>query len=99
MTRFSFIGIAVTSATIVIFGKAIWDPIALVAQLGSTAAVVISLVALTIATLSTNIAANVVSPANGFANLSPRRISFRTGSIITCLIGIVSLSSFCIILV
>ena len=89
MTLFSFIGIAVTSATVVIFGQAIWDPIALVAQLGSTAAVVVSLIALTIATLSTNIAANVVSPANGFANLSPRRISFRTGSIITCLIGIV----------
>ena len=89
MTLFSFIGIAVTSATVVIFGQAIWDPIELVAQLGSTAAVVVSLIALTIATLSTNIAANVVSPANGFANLSPRRISFRTGSIITCLIGIV----------
>jgi NCS1 family nucleobase:cation symporter-1 len=89
MTLFSFIGIAVTSATVVIFGQAIWDPIALVAQLGSTAAVVVSLIALTIATLSTNIAANVVSPANGFSNLSPRRISFRTGSIITCLIGIV----------
>ncbi len=89
MTLFSFIGIAVTSATVVIFGQAIWDPIALVAQLGSTTAVVVSLIALTIATLSTNIAANVVSPANGFANLSPRRISFRTGSIITCLIGIV----------
>ena len=89
MTLFSFIGIAVTSATLVIFGKAIWDPITLVAQLGSTAAVVISLIALTIATLSTNIAANVVSPANGFSNLSPKRISFRTGSIITCLTGIV----------
>ncbi len=89
MTLFSFIGIAVTSATVVIFGQAIWDPIELVAQLGSTAAVVVSLIALTIATLSTNIAANVVSPANGFSNLSPRRISFRTGSIITCLIGIV----------
>jgi NCS1 family nucleobase:cation symporter-1 len=88
MTLFSFIGIAVTSATIVIFGKAIWDPIALVAQLGSTVAVVVSLIALTIATLSTNIAANVVSPANGFSNLLPRRISFRTGSIITCLVGI-----------
>ncbi len=89
MTLFSFIGIAVTSATVVIFGQAIWDPIELVAQLGSTAAVVVSLIALTIATLSTNIAANVVSPANGFSNLSPRRCSFRTGSIITCLIGIV----------
>ena len=72
MTLFSFIGIAVTSATIVIFGSAIWDPIELVGKLGSTTAVVISLIALTIATLSTNIAANVVSPANGFANVSPR---------------------------
>ena len=89
MTLFSFIGIAVTSATIVIFGKAIWDPITLVGELGSTTAVVISLIAITIATLSTNIAANVVSPANGFANLNPRKISFRTGGIITCIIGIV----------
>ncbi len=89
MTLFSFIGIAVTSATIVIFGRAIWDPIELVGKLGSTTTVVISLIALTIATLSTNIAANVVSPANGFANVSPRRISFRTGGIITCVIGIV----------
>jgi len=89
MTLFSFIGIAVTSATIVIFGKAIWDPVELVVQLGSTTAVVISLIALTIATLSTNIAANVVGPANGFANLNPRLISFKTGGIITCFIGIV----------
>ena len=88
MTLFSFIGIAVTSATIVIYGNAIWDPILLVGKLGSTTAIVISLVALTIATLSTNIAANVVSPANGFANISPRKISFRTGGIITCIIGI-----------
>jgi len=89
MTLFSFIGIAVTSATIVIFGSAIWDPVELVGKLGSTTAVVIALIALTVATLSTNIAANVVSPANGFANLIPRKISFRTGGIITCIIGIV----------
>lgn len=89
MTLFSFIGIAVTSATIVIYGSAIWDPILLVGKLGSTTAVVVSLIALTIATLSTNIAANVVSPANGFANINPRKISFRTGGIITCVIGIV----------
>jgi NCS1 family nucleobase:cation symporter-1 len=89
MTLFSFIGIAVTSATIVIFGSAIWDPILLVGKLGSTTAIVIALIALTIATLSTNIAANVVSPANGFANISPRNISYRTGGIITCVIGIV----------
>ncbi len=89
MTLFSFIGIAVTSSTIVIFSKVISDPIELVGQLGSTFAVVIALIALTIATLSTNIAANVVSPANGFSNVSPRKISFKTGGIITCVIGIV----------
>ncbi len=89
MALFSFIGIAVTSATIVIFGSAIWDPILLVGKLGSTTAIVIALIALTIATLSTNIAANVVSPANGFANLSPQNISFKMGGIITCIIGVV----------
>jgi NCS1 family nucleobase:cation symporter-1 len=89
MTLFSFIAIAVTSATIVIFGSAISDPVALVGQLGSTATVVVALIALTIATLSTNIAANVVGPANGFSNINPRKISFQTGGIITCVIGIV----------
>jgi NCS1 family nucleobase:cation symporter-1 len=89
MTLFSFIGIAVTSSTIIIFGKVISDPVELVGQLGSTLAVVIALIALTIATLSTNIAANVVSPANGFSNINPRKISFRTGGIITCVIGII----------
>ncbi len=89
MALFSFIGIAVTSATIVIFHRTISDPIELVGELGSTTAVVIALIALTIATLSTNIAANVVSPANGFSNVIPRLISFRTGGIITCIIGIV----------
>ena len=47
------------------------------------------MVALMIATLSTNLAANVVSPANGFSNIAPRRISFRTGALITCFIGVV----------
>lgn len=88
MTLFCFIGIAVTQATVIIFGKAIWDPVELVGRLGSTPVIIISLVALSLATLSTNIAANVVSPANDFANLWPRRISFRTGGLITAVIGV-----------
>lgn len=88
MALFSFIGIAVTSATVLIFGQAIWDPVILLAQFSNPVIVVLSLLALTIATLSTNIAANVVSPANDFSNLWPRRISFRTGGIITGIIGI-----------
>ncbi|MCH2161866.1 MAG: NCS1 family nucleobase:cation symporter-1 [Phycisphaerales bacterium] len=88
MTLFCFIGIIVTGATVVIYGEAIWDPVALVQEMGSKVIVVISMLALVLATLSTNLAANVVSPANGFSNLAPRLISFRTGAIITCVIGI-----------
>lgn len=88
MTLFCFIGIAVTSATVVIYGEAIWDPIKLTARLGSTPVIVFSLIALSVATLSTNIAANVVSPANDFSNLAPRRISFRMGGMITAVIGV-----------
>jgi nucleobase:cation symporter-1, NCS1 family len=89
MTFYSFIGIAVTSATMIIFGQALWDPVAVLARLGSPWAVVLAMIALLMATLNVNVAANVVSPANDFSNLSPRRISFRTGGLITCAMGIV----------
>jgi nucleobase:cation symporter-1, NCS1 family len=88
MALYSFIGIAVTSATVLIFGQAIWDPVILLSQFSSPAIVILSLLALSIATLSTNIAANVVSPANDFSNLWPKMISFRTGGIITGIVGI-----------
>src|SRR5271163_8440 len=89
MTFYSFIGIAVTSATIIIFGEALWDPVKVLARLGNPIAVVIAMLGLLMATLNVNVAANVVSPANDFSNLSPRRISFRTGGLITCVMGIV----------
>jgi len=88
MTFYSFIGIAVTSATVVLFGQAIWDPVAVLSRLGNPLAVVVAMVALLMATLNVNVAANVVSPANDFSNLWPRRISFRIGGILTCLIGV-----------
>src|SRR5271169_4761647 len=88
MTFYSFIGIAVTSATLIIFGQALWDPVAVLSRLGNPIAVVIAMIALLMATLNVNVAANVVSPANDFSNLSPRRISFRTGGLITCVMGI-----------
>ncbi len=88
MALYAFIGIAVTSATVIIFGEAIWDPVQLLGRFESKLAVGFALFALTVATLSTNIAANVVSPANDFSNLSPRRISFKRGGLITGLIGI-----------
>jgi len=88
MTFYSFIGIAVTSATVVLFGQAIWDPVAVLARLGNPIAVVVAMLALLMATLNVNVAANVVSPANDFSNLWPRKISFRTGGLLTCLIGV-----------
>jgi NCS1 family nucleobase:cation symporter-1 len=91
MTLFAFIGVAVTSATAVIFGedRVIWDPVELLGRIGGPAAVLLSMLALTVATLTTNLAANVVSPANDFSNLAPHRISFRTGGLITAGLGMV----------
>lgn len=88
MALYSFIGVAVTSATIVIYGNAIWDPVDLLTRFTNPAVLLIAMVSLCIATLATNIAANVVSPANDFSHLAPRFISFRTGGLITGLIGI-----------
>jgi nucleobase:cation symporter-1, NCS1 family len=88
MTLYSLIGILVTSATVVIYGTAIWDPVQLLSRFHSPVAMVISLVGVLLATLNVNIGANVVSPANDFSNLWPRKISFRTGGIITCFMGI-----------
>jgi nucleobase:cation symporter-1, NCS1 family len=88
MTLYAFVGIVVTSATVVIYGTAIWDPVQLLSRFHSPIAVVISLLAILLATLNVNIGANVVSPANDFSNLWPRRINFRTGGVITCFMGI-----------
>jgi nucleobase:cation symporter-1, NCS1 family len=88
MTLYSLIGILVTSATVVIYGTAIWDPVQLLSRFHSPVAVIISLLAILLATLNVNIGANVVSPANDFSNLWPRKISFRTGGVITCFMGI-----------
>src|SRR5579864_8219651 len=89
MTFYSFIGIAVTSATVLIFGQAIWDPVAVLARLGNPVAVIIAMLALLLATLNVNVAANLVSPSNDFSNLAPRVISFRAGGLISCVIGAV----------
>jgi NCS1 family nucleobase:cation symporter-1 len=89
MTAFAFIGVAVTSATIVVFGRAIWDPIELVTMIGRPATIIFGALVVLAAQITTNMAANVVSPANDFSNLSPRRISYVAGGLITAVIGIV----------
>jgi len=88
MTLFAFIGVVVTSATTMIYGTTIWDPVALAGRFDSKLLVSIAMIAVAISTLATNIAANIVSPANDFANLAPARIRFRTGGLITGILGI-----------
>jgi NCS1 family nucleobase:cation symporter-1 len=88
MALYSFIGVAVTSATIVIYGEAIWNPIELLEKFKDPFVLSLAMVSLGVATLATNIAANVVGPANDFAHLKPKWISFRIGGLITGIIGI-----------
>ena len=88
MALYSFIGVAVTSATTIIYGTPLWNPVDVLTKFKNPAVLVVAMLSLCLATLATNVAANVVSPANDFANLSPKRISFRMGGFITGLIGI-----------
>jgi NCS1 family nucleobase:cation symporter-1 len=88
MTLYAFIGVAVTSASAIIFGEPIWDPVVLLGRFNQPLIGLIAMVALLLATLNTNVAANVVSPSNDFSNLRPSLISFRTGGLITGVVGI-----------
>ena len=89
MTAFAFIGVAVTSATLIIYGRAIPDPVELMRQFDSVAIVLFATAVIFAAQLSTNMAANVVSPSNDFSNLNPKRISYVLGGLITALIGVI----------
>src|SRR5258707_10240971 len=92
MTVFAAMGVMITSAAVVIYPHMkpdeLWDPLKLVGQFQSVAVIAISMFTVVVATLAVNIAANVVSPANDFANAFPKWISFRTGGLITGIIGI-----------
>jgi nucleobase:cation symporter-1, NCS1 family len=88
MFVFAAMGVLITSATAVIYGELIWDPIKLVGRFRDPFVIAISMFTAVVATLAVNIAANVVSPANDFANAFPRAISFKTGGLITGVLGI-----------
>ncbi len=88
MTFFAFVGVVVTSATTIVFGTTIWDPVVLAGKFDSKVIVSFAMIAIAISTLATNIAANIVSPANDFANLAPSKINFKTGGFITGIIGL-----------
>jgi NCS1 family nucleobase:cation symporter-1 len=88
MSLFAAMGVMITSATAIIYGESIWDPVQLVGRFSSPVIVAVSMFTVVVATLAVNIAANVVSPANDFANAFPRYIGFRTGGLIAGLLGI-----------
>ena len=88
MTAFAFIGVAVTSATLLIYGVAIPNPVDLMARFDNVLVILFATAVIFAAQLTTNMAANVVSPSNDFSNLNPRRISYVTGGLITAVIGI-----------
>jgi len=88
MTLFAFIGVVVTSATAIVYGSTIWDPVQLAGRFEDKLMVTFTMIAIAISTLATNIAANIVSPANDFSNLSPKKINFRVGGYITGVIGV-----------
>jgi NCS1 family nucleobase:cation symporter-1 len=88
MTAVAFVGVAVTSTTILLFHHPIWDPVALVGKFEDRLIVAISMFCVVLSTLATNIAANIVSPANDFSNLWPSVIGFRAGGYITGVIGV-----------
>jgi nucleobase:cation symporter-1, NCS1 family len=88
MTAFAFIGVAVTSATLLIYGEAIPNPVELMKRFDSVVIILFATAVIFAAQLTTNMAANVVSPSNDFSNLNPRRISYVTGGLITAVIGV-----------
>lgn len=88
MTAFAFIGVAVTSATVIIYGEAIPDPVKLIQRFDNALVILFAMLVIFIAQLTTNMAANVVSPSNDFSNLNPKLISYVTGGLMTAVIGI-----------
>src|SRR5258705_848585 len=88
MSVFAAMGVMITSATALIYGESIWDPVVLVGRFTSPLIVALAMFTVVVATLAVNIATNVVSPANDFANAFPRHIGFKTGGLITGLLGI-----------
>ena len=88
MTLFPLVAVLITAATQKVYGAPIWDPVALTAKFDNPLVVIFALFTLAVATLSVNVAANIVSPSYDFSNVIPKLISFRTGGLITGVLGI-----------
>ena len=88
MGLLAMLAVFVTSATVVIYGEAIWDPVTLSSKMTGIV-VLIALIILLVDTISVNLAANLVGPAYDFAAMSPRKISYKVGACMTAIIGVV----------
>ncbi|KAL9672049.1 hypothetical protein QQ045_028297 [Rhodiola kirilowii] len=88
MGLFTFVGLAITSSIAVIFGHVISSPIQLLGEIGGLGTIILAIIGISLATMATNIAANVVAPANTLVNLSPSKFTFRRGALLTALLGI-----------
>ncbi|MFJ6935055.1 NCS1 family nucleobase:cation symporter-1 [Streptomyces sp. NPDC101132] len=88
MTLFALLSVLVTSGSQAVYGAPVWDPVQLAAKADSVFGLLFALVTVLVATISVNIAANVVSPAYDLANLAPRHIDFRRGALITGVVGV-----------
>ncbi|GHA13626.1 hypothetical protein GCM10010389_60580 [Streptomyces echinoruber] len=88
MTLFAFLSVLVTSGSQAVYGKPVWDPVQLAAKTDNVVGLLYALVTVLVATLSVNIAANLVSPAFDFSNIAPRRVSFRTGALVTAVLAV-----------
>ncbi|MEU6082773.1 NCS1 family nucleobase:cation symporter-1 [Streptomyces sp. NPDC047108] len=89
MTAFAMLSVLVTSGSQAVYGEPLWDPVALSGKTDNAFGLVFALVTVLVATISVNIAANVVSPAYDLANLAPKVINFRTGALITGVVGVI----------
>lgn len=87
MAAFSFVGIAVTSATVIVFGTALWNPVQLIVKFPSLVVVIAGIIVI-LSSVTINVGANVMAPARAFENLWPRRVTFATGAIITGLLSL-----------
>ena len=92
MVLFAGLGVVMTAASAQLVGETVSDPITLIGKIDSPFWVVVSMIIIIIATISTNTAANIVSPTNDFQNLAPRLINQKKGVLLTGFIGIALMS-------
>jgi NCS1 family nucleobase:cation symporter-1 len=88
MLLFAGLGVVLTAASVELVGETVSDPINLIGKIDSPFWVVLSMLVIILATISTNTAANIVSPTNVFQNVAPRYIDENKGVILTGVIGI-----------